>query len=312
MKKATIEVLLATYNSERYLREQIDSIIGQDCDNWKLLIRDGGSSDRTLDIIQEYGSKYPELIRFIPSSGRFSAIENFSALLEASTALYVMFADHDDLWLNNKISNSLTEMKKSEKFFGSDTPLLVFTDMYIVDENLNRLSCSYFKYQKINPLRTSLNYLLIQNIPNACTMLINRQLINLVERIPSTAVMHDHWLCLTAKVFGEIVYLNEPSLYYRQHKNNIFGAQKYGTKYLSDRFISGKKELRERFFRNVDQASTFLNTYGARIPLEQAKMMEDFAHLKNYSGIKACSTLIKHKILKHGIMRNLGMFYILL
>jgi glycosyltransferase involved in cell wall biosynthesis len=307
-----IEILLATYNSEKYLREQIDSIIKQDYDNWKLLIRDGGSKDKTTNIVKEYCSKYLDKIIMLPSIGKSSARDNFSALLEYSTAPYIMFCDHDDVWFEDKVRNSLLKMQESEKIFGSNTPLLIFTDMHVVDENLKLLSASYFKYQNINPKRNALNYLLIQNVASGCTMFINRRLVDITEKIPANAVMHDHWLSLVAAAFGKIVYLNKATLYYRQHTDNVFGASKYGIKYFIARLYKGKKQLKRRFLQNVDQGAIFLDIYMSKFNPKQVEMLEDFVSVKSCSAIKAYKKLIKHRVLKTGFIRNLGIFYALL
>ena len=306
-----IDILLPTYNSEKFLAEQISSIIEQDYDKWTLLIHDGGSTDKTMDIIDEFCLAHPDKIKFLPSSGRYTAVENFSLLLEASTAPYIMFADHDDVWVQDKVGKSFEKMLESETRFGKDTPILVFTDKHVVDDNLNELATSYFEYQKIDPTRIALKNLLIQNISSGCAMVINRPLVELSLPFANGIIMHDHWLALIAAAFGKIVFLNDASVLYRQHSNNIFGASKYGMGYAFRKLRMGKKGLRKIFYRNVEQAAAFLETFYSRIPPEQIEMLQDFVSLKNLSGIRACNKLIKHRIFKSGIMRNIGMFYIL-
>ena len=306
-----IDILLATYNSEKYLQEQINSIIAQDFDNWKLLIRDGGSTDSTLEIVNEYCLSYPAKIKLIISDKRYTAVENFSALLEASTASYVMFADHDDVWFKNKVSKSFDKMKESEDIFGLEMPLLIFSDKSVVDENLQQLSFSCFKYQKLNPLKTALNFLLVQNVPTGCSILINRQLINKAGQIPLTAVMHDHWISLVATAFGKIVYLDEPTLYYRQHGGNIFGANIYGWNYFYKRYKLGLSGTKKSFYMDVKQASAFLNKYRHMLSCQQIEMLEAFSALREKSLIEKRRVLIKYKIYKSGWLRNIGMMLII-
>ena len=119
---AHLQILLATYNSSRFLREQLDSILAQDCRDFELLIRDGGSSDDTLGIIEDYRRKYPETIRFMGSSAA-TAPENFAALLDSSTAPLIMFSDHDDVWKPDKVRLTLRKYCEMEAEFGSGTIL---------------------------------------------------------------------------------------------------------------------------------------------------------------------------------------------
>lgn len=310
--KIMIDILLATYNSARFIRAQIDSILAQDCRDWQLLIRDGGSEDDTLDIIRQFCSNHSDRIRLLPSCGRSTVMDNFSALLEVSSASYVMFADHDDVWLKDKVGKSLTAMNRAEAQYGTETPLLIFTDMHVVDEKLNPLANSYFNYQRLNPARTELNYLLVQNIPSGCTMMINRQLTDWSLPLVWGAVMHDHWIALVAGVFGRIFFLDDATLLYRQHSDNIFGASKYGGRYLWAKWRGGKERLRERLLRNVIQAEAFLQAYDAQLNAGQREMLRDFSSLRWCSGFQAWRVFFKHRIFKNGLMRNLGMYYLFL
>ena len=109
-----VEILLATYNSATFLQEQLNSIFSQDYQDWKLLVRDGGSEDETLDILHGYKEQYPDKITLLDPDKKTGARENFSILLSASTAAYIMFCDHDDVWLPSKISISISRMKEYE------------------------------------------------------------------------------------------------------------------------------------------------------------------------------------------------------
>lgn len=192
-----LQILLATYNSSRFLREQLDSILAQDCRGFELLVQDGGSTDDTLEIIDEYQRKYPETIRFLEQKPA-SALENFSALLTASTAPLIMFSDHDDVWKQDKVRLSLGKYREMEAKYGSRMPILVFTDSEVVDDNQFPISRSMFRYQNINTHELTLNRLIVQNVPSGNTMLVNRALVELALPVPSAAVMHDHWLTLVA------------------------------------------------------------------------------------------------------------------
>lgn len=306
-----IDILLATYNSEKFLEEQIVSIFEQDYGDWKLLIRDGGSKDNTVKMLKHFRSLHPGRIKCIPAHGRTWACENFAALLSSSSAPYVMFSDHDDIWCRDKISKSLETIENAEARFGVNMPIMVFSDMYVVDkDNRIKLCDSYYKYQKLVPSRLSLNYLLVQNIPCGCTLLTNRALVDLVGEISPAAVMHDHWLSLVAAGFGKIIYLDRPTLYYRQHENNVSGAAPYGWKYFYRKYYQGLNNLREHFFLYTKQAKAFQQRYGEKLSLEKRVMLEEFIAMKEASWLERREILFRHKIYKSGWRRNIGMMLI--
>ncbi|MCX6660415.1 MAG: glycosyltransferase [Candidatus Bathyarchaeota archaeon] len=147
-----IDVLLATYNGEKYLREQIDSILSQTYKNWNLLVRDDGSSDNTIRIIESYRDLVPDRIVVLKDDlGNLGVIRNFSKLLGYSHSDYIMLSDQDDMWLPRKIELTYKKMQDLVKKYGDDVPLLVYTDWKVVDVNLSVISNSGWRYFKVNP-----------------------------------------------------------------------------------------------------------------------------------------------------------------
>ncbi len=307
---ATVEILMATYNAGDFLSEQVESILGQSYSDWRLLVRDDGSDDETPVTLDAYAKRYPQKIRLLRPGCGEGAVNNFSALLQKSTSPYVMFSDHDDCWLPAKIEKSMEVMKKAEKQRSKDVPILVYSDLKTADENLNILGDSYFAYQGLNPHRNQLRHLLVQNVALGCTMLLNRALIEKVASIPSTAVMHDHWIALVAQAFGEMVYFDEPLLLYRQHGRNIYGSKGFGMKYFFERRRQGIAALRERYYQNVTQAKSFLGRYQTDLKAGDRCTLEAFASLDQSSWIKRRWLLLAHRIFKCGFRRNAGMFIV--
>ncbi len=300
-----IDILLATYNSARFIHETLDSILRQDNQDWRLLIRDGGSEDKTVDIIQSWQRRYPDKIQIVSSDGRTCARENFSALLSAGTAPYLMFCDHDDVWFSDKISKTFSAMQAAERQYGPDMPVLVFTDMQVADERLSVLDASYFAYQHLDPGRILLRHLLVQNIPCGCTMMINRKQADCCGRIPPEAVMHDHWLSLLAATAGRIVYLPETTMKYRQHAQNIYGATRYGLDYLIKRTLAGPGAARQRFYQNVRQAKAFEQHYKGVMDSPSLEILRDFARLDELGWLSRRRVLLRHKLFKSGCLRNI-------
>lgn len=306
-----IDVLLATYNSEKYLNEQIGSIIAQDYTDWRLLIRDGGSSDSTMQIVGRYIDEHPDKIMLVPSEGNSSALKNFSELLAVSTADLVMFSDHDDVWMNDKISRTLATYRKAEFESSPATPILVFTDKIVVDSTLNKISDSYFRMQNLDPKRIQLNYLMFQNVASGCTMLFNKALREIALPIPEEAVMHDHWLSLVAAAFGKTVCLDEPTMFYRQHKENYYGASEYGFGYFAGKLKSKLSDLRERQMQNVRQGCVFFRTYEGKLKSCDHERLSCFNELQHASFLKRKQIVLKHRFLKNGLMRNAGLLLVI-
>jgi len=308
-----VDILLATYNSEQFLREQIDSILKQTNKEWRLLVRDDGSSDSTLEIIEEFAQLDPQRIHLISSSSseRAGPSSNFSALLQASTASYVMFCDHDDVWNPDKIDLSLSRMKETEASCEECVPVLVYTDLCVVDEQLSVVNPSCYKQQKINPQKIGIKNLLLQNVPTGCTMMLNRALVERVGLVPAGAVVHDHWVALVASCFGKTAYINQQTVLYRQHRDNFYGAADYGWAYFFKRGKDGLPAIRCRFYENVDQAQAFLNRYQNELSEELRAQLVQFVQLGTAGWIGRRRILIQGRIFKHGFRRNLGMFLVI-
>lgn len=307
---AQIDILLATYNSADFLAQTMDSVLQQDSTDWRLLISDGGSTDATLEIVDQYAKQQPEKIILIPSESPLSARENFSALLDKSSSDYVMFCDHDDIWLPGKISKTQAAMQQAQQQYGPQTPLLVFTDSKVADQNCNILSNSNLSYQNLNPERLNLNQLLLQNVPSGCTMMINRALVDLSRPIPPQAAMHDHWVSLVAAAFGKIIFLDEPTLLYRQHDDNYYGASNYGWGHFYRRYRQGTGAARERLRQYIDQAETFYDRYAQSLQPQYRQMLAELSQWHQLSWLGRRRLLLKHRILKTGFRRNLGLFLI--
>ena len=305
----TIDILLATFNSERFLADQLDSILAQEDRDWRLLIRDGGSSDGTVPILEEYRRRNPDRIFLLPG-GRASAKENFAALMAAADAELIMFCDHDDRWLPVKVGHSRAAFEKRAAKLPAGTPLLLFTDLLVADETLENVSGSFVRHEHSDPLRLELRELLLQNAASGCTMLFNRPLRELAQPVPPEAFMHDHWLMLTAACFGEIEPLSEPTLLYRQHGGNVFGASGYGAAYFCRKLSLGVREIRERLFRQCRQAGAFRDRFHDRLAPETLALLEDFARLPEAGFLERRRILCRHRIFKSGCLRNFGMFLI--
>ena len=237
-----VNIILCSRNGEKYLRDQLDSILKQTDPCVRLLISDDASADGTRAIISEYAERYPDRVsvcfREAPSGGAarhfFLALRHFAEAEAGKGAgapgepTYWMFADQDDLWHPDKTEKTLRAMRTAEAETGGRIPVLVHCDMRVVDEAGTEISPSYVRYQQMSPERCALNQLLVQNNVTGGALMMNGALVRLLlsRPVPRHAVMHDHWAALTAAAFGKIVFLDEALYDYRQHGGNVLGAAK--------------------------------------------------------------------------------------
>jgi glycosyltransferase involved in cell wall biosynthesis len=244
MKSTTVEILLATYNGGKYLREQLNSIFGQTYSNFKLTIRDDGSTDNTVEIVEEYVAKYGNRITILPDDGkRLGSTQSFAALIEVSTENYVMLCDQDDFWCKEKIELTLNKMLELEKENGS-IPLMVFTDLKEVDQNLKVMSDSFIRNQKLFPaICDNATKLIALNVVAGCTTMFNRAAIKVVLPIPAGNIVHDQWIAINVAKYGKIAYLDRATILYRQHTNNAVGAKKVGGGYFLKKLTDPAKQF---------------------------------------------------------------------
>ncbi|MDC4203430.1 MAG: glycosyltransferase family 2 protein [Candidatus Manganitrophus sp.] len=266
---------MATYNGEKFIEAQIDSLLNQTYQNWHLMVRDDGSIDQTVYILKTYKKQFPDKISILESKEHLGACLNFGELLKHSTADYVMFCDQDDIWLPEKIKVSFNGILHLEDKYGKEKPLLLFTDLTVVDKDLTVMAKSFWGYEKINPDNTTVNRLLVQNVVTGCTSIINKKLKSLSVPVPPEAIIHDWWIALVASVFGHTDYNSVPMVLYRQHGQNDVGARKRGLREAlkkSITFETSINKIKELKYKTQIQALSFYRNYQSQ-PIEDAKKL---------------------------------------
>lgn len=228
-----LAILLSTYNGEEFLSEQLDSLFNQTYTNFVLYIRDDGSTDSTLKIIKYYQEKYKNIILLSNSGQNLGPCKSFMSMLQEIEASYYMFCDQDDVWLPTKIQMSLDAIKM-EELRSIDLPVIVHSDLIVVDVNLSTISPSLWLHNNNNPSRVTRKYLPILNYVTGCTMLFNSLARAISLSHTDDQIMHDFWISICVdSVEGIIVSLPIPTILYRQHLSNTIGASK--DKYLFPR-----------------------------------------------------------------------------
>ena len=249
-----ILILLATYRGERFLEPLLDSLRRQTYDDWQLLVRDDGSHDRTPSIVRDAAAADRRIVPVVDDSPRLGSAGNFARLMQHATlvdAEAYAFADQDDVWRPDKLDRQLRAMRELVDRHGAHHPALVHTDLEVVDEHLRTVHASFASFARVHrdvddPFRS----LLVANHVTGCTMLFNRELLRRALPMPAEARMHDWWTALCAAAWGRLRYLPEPTVRYRQHGENVVGAERPWRRYnplaagFSTRWRAGLRDWR--------------------------------------------------------------------
>lgn len=251
-----VSVIVCTYNGSNYIEEQLNSIYLQDYCPYEVIICDDNSQDNTLSIIESLAGNYPQIsTKIYRHKQRLGYIKNFEFAIKKTTGDYVFFSDQDDIWKNNKIRTFL-ECFKTGKFD------LIFSNAFIykdgkVEKNL--LS------KKVNLNKTTINeinsgnafdILLKFNVITGATMAIKREIVNKVTPF-SELMVHDAWIGLVVSCIGNIHYINEPLIYYRQHNNNQIGVQ---SNLINEAKVKNKYDHRKKGIIEFNTLKEFLKS----------------------------------------------------
>ena len=210
-------VLMSTYNGEKYIKEQVESILAQEGVDVFLLVRDDGSKDKTCEILDEYARTY-ENIEVIKAEN-VGFVKSFSNLAEMAQddrfmVDYYAFSDQDDVWMPYKLKTACENLDKKDQ----DKPLLFSSNSLLVDSKLNKVGM----FHENEPFRTKENVMLYST-EQGCTMVFNKRALELYNLFPPSACWHDRYLCLICNFMGEMFYTHEPLVNYRLHENNVLG-----------------------------------------------------------------------------------------
>lgn len=305
-----IAVLLATYNGRLFLNEMLESLECQSCKQFVCYIHDDGSTDETLDLLSSWVSKYPDKYRILEGPSQGSPQSNFLWMLSQVEADYYMFADQDDVWLPEKIEKSYSKMQEVETRV--DGPVCVFTDMYVVDENLKVSDESFIRYIGRDPGRIALSQLLLENPAAGCTQMFNRALRDAALQLQDVNAieMHDIWVLSLAAAFGQnhIGVLDEPLVYYRQHGENEMGAVEAESKLQKvmrniKLICSGEfAEQKRAYIRQARDLAGQLSLVDG-LPEEGCDFLREFAEIGSKGKLARVRFYRKHNITKnHGTL----------
>lgn len=258
-------ILLATYNGETYLREQIESLLGQTHKNLRILVRDDGSTDATRSILAFYAAQYPDVFQVLEGPN-LGFVGNFLALIAAAPrdAGTYFFCDQDDVWLPEKVAAACARLREIKG------PALYFGRLSVVDAVLRPLHLSP------RMERWSLGNALLESLATGCTIAFNPAALKLFQSVTPAAdriVAHDWWVYLIISALGTLVYDPEPHILYRQHGGNSLGAARSRFQEWQQRwrnFRSGRWAQR----RPEPMVAHFLELYRPQLQADQVRIME--------------------------------------
>lgn len=297
-----IAILMATYNGEKYICQQIDSILSQTCKDWELYIHDDGSTDNTIAAVESYVEKYPDKIHLIDGKSTGGAKYNFFYMFGQVEAPYYMTCDQDDVWLEKKIELTYDKMLTIED--KADISCLVYTELRVVDSELNTIADTMSGYQSLDCHKRTINQFILQNSVTGCTMMVNRALRDKMLRITDidNTIMHDWWAALVAAQFGKTAFIDEPTILYRQHGDNSLGALGINKLSYIVRRVWQKKQIQESMRLGRLQAREFAKTYN--LPADSLAVR--YVALEDKSRCERQRFYKENDMYKTGTMRRLG------
>jgi glycosyltransferase involved in cell wall biosynthesis len=216
-----VSIVMATYNGQNYLRQQIQSILDQSYSNFELIVVDDGSEDETLSILKEFANR-DDRIHFYPAVNHLGFVANFERGLMFVKGSFIALSDQDDIFRKDKIQIMVDTLKNS----AFD---MVISDLKLIDEHGVLISDSMWRAQNRS---SSDNYtfkrIVHSNFATGCAMMFKKRLLKIAIPFPSNCLAHDWWLALTAlsSNAGGVFLINETLTSYRQHSMNTIGAQK--------------------------------------------------------------------------------------
>ena len=252
MENPKLCILLASYNGEKYISEQLDSIINQTYKNWELIIRDDGSKDETVTILNKYEKKDERIKILRDDKGNLGFLKNFEELLFNAKEEFVLFSDQDDFWLKNKLEKFVEKIRDLDEKVLSK-PLLIHCNSLVCDDKLEIIKEEFID-SKIAK-KTNSNIYFFEYIVQGSTSMVNKKMIK--ESLPflKNVTLHDRYFHLLSQFLGTRVFIDESLVKYRQHERNEIGANRSIIKNIMSKkyfYVEDRKlieEIREKYIK---------------------------------------------------------------
>lgn len=279
-KYPRVSVALATYNGANYLPQLLDSLDQQTLRPTEIIVCDDGSTDQTLAVLEDYGRRLP--ITILTNGQPLGVVRNFQKAVAHCQGDYIAFCDQDDVWLPQKLACSAQLLNDID----GPQPAMVFTDLRVVDENLDLIANSYWQHRKLAPAKETFASLIYGNFVTGCTMLINRPMAIEVARMPNTVLMHDFWISCVAYGIGQCRFVSEPTILYRQHTTNVTTNDVVTMRTRWKRLITlltNNQEAAQFLMPEIGQAREFIRLYDGQLTPLNKKALNQLFELEKRS-----------------------------
>ena len=301
-----ISVALCTYNGEKYLAQQIESILIQSVQVDELVIVDDNSTDQTEEVIKSYANKFP-IIKFFKNTPSLGVIKNFERAISLCSGEYIALSDQDDVWLENKLEKMITVLNKKSG--------MAFCDLMVVNHNLELIHPSFWVLSglRIGTPEEYLGQLLTQNFVTGCACLFTKEIKENALPFPDNIPMHDYWLAITAASKEQLYRIPESLIKYRQHGNNVLGSVRYSKNVIIMKLLFFWKIDFKTHHKQYLQKLNMIVCLSSRMKdTKKAGELNKMAQILSYGGFKAVYFSIKYKVFPRPILRSiLFQFYLI-
>lgn len=303
----SISIAMTTFNGEKFLHEQINSILNQSYQNFELIICDDKSSDSTIQIIQSYMMNHPN-IKLYKNVKHLGSVKNFEKTISLCHTKYIALSDQDDIWDKNKLEILMHKMEQTEKIDGN-IPIMIHSDLRMINTENEIIEKSYFKFRGY----TLTNNKNLGHILGPCgvmgnTILMNKSLKKHILPFPGDVIVHDYWIALINEIFGKRITINQTLVNYRIHEGNLSNAtHKFKKRFIPINLFNFRLPYmgigREQLLR------VLLLNYN--IPKEDALVIKKFLIYLDFktSKLSIFYTLIVFNFIKKGFYYRLKLFF---
>lgn len=281
-----VDILMATYNGEAFVEEQVRSIINQTYTDWRLLVHDDGSTDSTIAILHRLSKEDQRIVLVEDGVQHLGVARNFIHLVDCSTADFAMFCDQDDIWLPSKVEDMLTEISR----YNQDVPQVVYSNAYLWNPQQGIISD-----KNTLTFPTTLRQTLFLNTGiQGAAAIFNQRMCKLLRQPLEEYAMHDHVLLLLGITLGEVHYLHQSLMYYRQHENNVTGnapgsiAKKIALMWKN----RGVRLVNKEHYKGL---KAFYERFEAQMKVDDKQVIEAFLAMPAESFIVRAIRIIQYK-----------------
>ena len=263
-----ISIAMCSYNGERFIKEQIDSILYQTYSNFELIITDDCSSDKTIEIIKNY-QENDKRIKLYQNETNLGFVKNFEKSISLCTGDYIALADQDDIWKKDKLKTFIENIGEN---------VLIYSDALLIDEHASSMEKELIRPDKDLISGSNNRAFILENCISGNTLMFKKELVEQILPIPDDISFHDRWIAFVASTYGSIIFTDEPMTYYRRYSEQITKKREKNYESFFDR-LEKKKELRLK---------------NAKVAVKDLKLFLSLKILKNEETKEIIRTLIKH------------------